>query len=422
MQGNIGGTGVITVSSPNTNSDRAIVLPDASGTVNVSGAPNEVPAGSAAAPAIYPAGDTNTGIFFPAADTIAFSEGGVEAMRLDSSGNMGIGTTSPDKRLAVSGSSTATTTVGVALSVENTSFTSDTRAGVVLRNGDNFGASIWSPRTGSSAGALVFGTNGGGGLAETNIAERARIDSSGNLLLGTTSSSFGLGGGLQIQRAGTATLSLRNSTDSVQGEMWALSAGYYIYSITNHPLVLGTNGTEKARITPAGELLVGQSSSVGVKVQIGGFNDGAYASSAGLGVLGNSHFQNGLRIGALAGSGSRTVTADANGTLSASSDSSLKQEVTDAHIAGLSEIMQIHPKAYKWLDDIGQRGDEAKVELGFFADHVAPIIPSAAPMGNDGKFGFYDRSMLAAAVKAIQELKAIVDAQGAEIAALKGQA
>jgi hypothetical protein len=35
MQGNIGGTGVITVSSPNTNSDRSIVLPDASGTVLV---------------------------------------------------------------------------------------------------------------------------------------------------------------------------------------------------------------------------------------------------------------------------------------------------------------------------------------------------------------------------------------------------
>ena len=32
--------------------------------------------------------DANTGIFFPAADTIAFSEGGVEVMRLDSSANL----------------------------------------------------------------------------------------------------------------------------------------------------------------------------------------------------------------------------------------------------------------------------------------------------------------------------------------------
>ena len=43
--------------------------------------------GSAATPAIRGT-DTNTGIFFPAADTIAFSEGGVESMRLDSSANL----------------------------------------------------------------------------------------------------------------------------------------------------------------------------------------------------------------------------------------------------------------------------------------------------------------------------------------------
>jgi hypothetical protein len=45
-------------------------------------------AGTAALPAITTTGDTNTGIFFPAADTIAFSEGGVESMRLDSSANL----------------------------------------------------------------------------------------------------------------------------------------------------------------------------------------------------------------------------------------------------------------------------------------------------------------------------------------------
>ena len=43
--------------------------------------------GSAATPAIRGT-DANTGIFFPAADTIAFSEGGVESMRLDSSANL----------------------------------------------------------------------------------------------------------------------------------------------------------------------------------------------------------------------------------------------------------------------------------------------------------------------------------------------
>jgi hypothetical protein len=50
-------------------------------------------AGTAAAPAITTTGDTDTGIWFPAADTIAFAEGGAESMRIDSSGNVLVGTT-----------------------------------------------------------------------------------------------------------------------------------------------------------------------------------------------------------------------------------------------------------------------------------------------------------------------------------------
>ena len=50
-------------------------------------------AGTAAAPAITTTGDTNTGIFFPAADTIASSTSGTERMRIDSSGNLYLNTT-----------------------------------------------------------------------------------------------------------------------------------------------------------------------------------------------------------------------------------------------------------------------------------------------------------------------------------------
>ena len=51
-------------------------------------------AGTALLPALTTTGDTNTGLWFPAADTIAASTGGTERMRIDSSGNVLVNTTS----------------------------------------------------------------------------------------------------------------------------------------------------------------------------------------------------------------------------------------------------------------------------------------------------------------------------------------
>jgi len=72
---NLNFTELYTATGPSGNN---IVCP---GTLTVS-------AGTVALPSLTTAGDTNTGIYFPAADTIAFTEGGAEAMRINSTGNL----------------------------------------------------------------------------------------------------------------------------------------------------------------------------------------------------------------------------------------------------------------------------------------------------------------------------------------------
>jgi hypothetical protein len=84
-----GGTGATTAATALTNLGAVAKAGD-----TMTGALGFV-AGSASTPSLFASGDTNTGIFFPAADTIAFSEGGAEAMRIDSSGGVGVNNTNP---------------------------------------------------------------------------------------------------------------------------------------------------------------------------------------------------------------------------------------------------------------------------------------------------------------------------------------
>jgi hypothetical protein len=96
--------GSVTLDVPATATDTTLTLPVTGGTlVTGTGGIVQFGAGSVSAPSITTVGDTNTGMWFPAADTIAFSEGGTEAMRLDSAGNMGLGVASPVARFDLSG-------------------------------------------------------------------------------------------------------------------------------------------------------------------------------------------------------------------------------------------------------------------------------------------------------------------------------
>ena len=136
------------------------------GTMTVTGSASVVfAAGSAAAPSITTTGDTNTGLFFPAADTIGFTEGGVESLRINSSGQVGIGTASPGYRLTVSGGATSLA------------------ANQYLRFGDG----IFATSDGSVDNYLFTGSTSLRWRNSADNAELMQLTNTGNLGIGTTS-------------------------------------------------------------------------------------------------------------------------------------------------------------------------------------------------------------------------------------------
>jgi trimeric autotransporter adhesin len=265
-------------------------------------------AGSVSAPAITTTGDTNTGIFFPAADTIAFTEAGVESMRINSSGQLGIGTTSPTVPLQIYNATNASILMqgdaGANLTIQRYS-TNSTQPSLILFKARGTLASPTAVATGDQIGSVVFQAYGGTntrsiagirGYAETytsdtdissylwfgttpsgttSISERMRIDSSGNCGIGTSSpgrrldvsAATGLIGITSstgtnyaafqaLNTGGTMTLGLEGSSPVIFTGSTAYSA---IFGTNGaYSLHLATNNTVRATIDSSGNVGIGR--------------------------------------------------------------------------------------------------------------------------------------------------------------------
>lgn len=197
-------------------------------------------AGSASAPSLTTTGDTNTGFYFPAADTISASTGGTERMRIDNSGNVGIGG-APSYALdvkATTGQVSVASTTGTNYArylVQNTGGTM--QLGIDNSTGTNFGSGAAYSRAIFSDGAYPI-------CVYTNGTERMRIDASGNVLVtGSGGLGYGTGSGGAVTQATSkstaVTLNKTNGQITMNNE--ALGAGAPVVFSVNNSTVSSTD-------------------------------------------------------------------------------------------------------------------------------------------------------------------------------------
>jgi hypothetical protein len=247
---------------------------------------------------------------------LVFNTNQTERMRINSSGNVGIGTSSPGAKLHL--------------------FAATAGAFAGLRVGQN-------------DGYAQIGTDNGGLLMYTGTTERARIDSSGNLLVGTTSALYS---NRVVSSGGFASLNHPQfnitSTNSSTPFEWVLRSGSSMQFYVNNATVL--------------------------------------------------------------------ATLSSSGVWTNASDARYKENIRPASY-GLSEVMQLQPRAYNII------GSE-KQEIGFVAQEVEQLIPELVESTENSVTG-EDRLTLsygqlsAVIVKAIQEQQAIIESLTARVSALE---
>jgi hypothetical protein len=368
-----------------------------------------------------------------------------QAMTLDASGNLGVGETSPSTygKLTTTGYSDAG---GVNIWVRNTSDVSGDNvkyAGIQFSvGGDNGSTAIRSYRTNSSSdyqSALAFLTKGTGAGA-TTPTERMRLDSSGNLGLGVTPSTWTDFKAVQVKDGSLAVYSdasqdnLSLSANAYYGTGWKYIknavASRYEQTAGAHAWFTAPSGTAGNAITftqamtldASGNLLVGTTA----QIASGKLSLAAdHVTHQGI-TIKNTNAANALVYiyflnSAGAGAGTITQTAATTVAYATSSDYRLKENIapmTDA----LATVAKLKPVTYNWVAD-GSDGQ------GFIAHELAEIVPDCVvgekdAVNEDGsiKAQAIDTSFLVATLTAaLQEAHGLIKDLQVRVEALEAK-
>ena len=357
--------------------------------------------------------DTDISSFINFSTTPTGSVTAAERMRIDSAGNVGIGTSSPGTRVDayVSGTTSAI------LRARNDST-------IVYLDANNGYAYL----NAFSNTPLLFGTNN---------TERMRIDSAGNVGIGTSAPA----GILDVKgnTNGIIAQYLRNdSTGASSTSIYQISAGTrYVNQNVNYTgqfyQVIGSGivfsyfdfdtqiwrnnaGTERMRIDSSGNLLVGTITNTGnARAQF------AFSSGNGVGIQNNiGSAANGMIFHyGVSSVGSITINTTAT-SFNTSSDYRLKETIKPM-TGALAKVSALKPVTYKWKVD-GSDGE------GFIAHELAEVCPHAVTgekdavdaEGNPVYQGIDTSFLVATLTAAIQEQQTMIQELKAEIAALKG--
>ena len=336
---------------------------------------------------------------------LTFGTSYTETMRLDSSGNLGLGVTPS----AWDGSFKA-------FQVSNTSlFSQDsTGAGWWSKNARNVGGTWYYIGTGSAsyieqgAGAFKWNTapSGTAGNAIT-FTQAMTLDASGNLGVGTTTpSSFG-----KLAVVGNASL-------NTNGQLKFYNSANNNWAFIDNPSTDGTaplrfapGGSEAMRLDGNGNLLVGttsQPSSFRMFIDSGANSSVGIRSSASTYNAIIFYTPSTTTAGYIQISGSNTSYVT-------SSDYRLKNTIAPM-TGALEKVALLKPCTYKWNAD-GSNGE------GFIAHELAEVCPQAVSgekdaVNEDGSIkpqGIDTSFLVATLTAAIQEQQAIIESLKARL-------